>query len=139
MIESLIFPSCPAAAHARLIAATLALGSRPSTSPTKADFDGPVSPSRPLSCDRAPSAFDAPLLPFGDDLALLFVAGPASASVVTPFVPRFPVSPSLERTLSNRLSLIVPSFPAAFHARLTASRSASRSPGRNPSRNAVLP
>src|SRR3954471_12548975 len=126
MIESLIFPSCPAAAHARLIAATLALGSRPSTSSTKADFDGPVSPSRPLGCDRAPSASDAPLLPFGDDLDL---PGPESSLDAPPSTPFLPVSPSLERILPNRLSLIVPSFPAAFQARLTASRSASRLSG----------
>ena len=60
MIESLIFPSCPAAAQARLIAATLAFGSRPSTSSTKADFTGPVPPSRPSGCVGASSAFDAP-------------------------------------------------------------------------------
>ena len=47
MIESLIFPSCPAAAPARLIAATLTFGSRPSTSSTKADFIGPVQPADP--------------------------------------------------------------------------------------------
>src|SRR4051794_19841729 len=139
MIESLIFPSCPAAAHASLIAFTLALGFRPSTSSTKADFDGPVSPSRPLGCDRAPSAFDAPLLPFDDDLALPSRAGPAVSSDDSPSTPLLPVSPSFERILLNRLSLIVPSFPAAFQAWLTSSRSASRLSGRNPSRNAVLP
>ena len=71
MIESLIFPSCPAAAHARLIAATLAFGSRPSTSSTKADFPGPVPRSPPIGCDGASSAFDAflGLAPLEDDLA----------------------------------------------------------------------
>src|SRR4028118_1880778 len=42
MIESLIFPSCPAAAQAPLIAAPLALGSRPSTSSAQAGLTRPA-------------------------------------------------------------------------------------------------
>src|SRR3954452_3117641 len=109
MIESLIFPSCPAAAHARLIAATLALGSRPSTSSTKADFDGPVSPSRPFGWDDWACSCESRfiLVPFGDDLDL---PGPESSSATPPLVSLLPDRPNLRRVLPNRLSLIVPWF-----------------------------
>src|SRR5918997_1894418 len=141
MIESLIFPSCRAAAQARLIAATLAFGSRPNTSSTKADFTGPVRPSRPSGCVGASSALDAPspLVRFEEDLALPLAAVLAVAPSALPSAPRLPDSLSRDRVLLTRLSLTESSFPADFHARLTAAKAASGSMFRKFSTNAVLP